>query len=281
MNNGLRITLEASCLVVIGIAISILLSGCNTVPTRRVHAAASVPRYVDVNTANFSDGRSTPVGANAGIGHGIAFSDVGNVHDATIFHAGVNYRSPNFAAGFMPFLGSAHIQHEGTGVLGSMLWLAVHFGGGDEWKFSYQNSFAASNKTIEDKGCENDRGTFFTSNCAGSPQSSTRAEVKLRDVGFILTAEKRVNGRDSVLIAPSIYWTWISTSNKLDVDPAGNFGLRTHFWSPGLQVGYTMRFGERFKMLVTAMAGAHSVMTFRTDKAQREWMPTADVRFQF
>lgn len=281
MNNSLRITLEVSCLLIIGLALTALLSGCNTVPTRRVHAAASVPRYVDVNTANFSDGESTPVGANAGIGHGIAFSDVGNVHDATIVHAGVNFRSPHFAAGWLPYFGKAHIQHEGTGVLGSAVWMAFHFGGGNEWKFSYQNSFAASNKTIEDKGCENDRGTFFTSNCTGSPQSATRAEVKVRDVGFLLTAEKRVGGRNSILIAPSVYWTWISTSNKLDVDPSNNFGYRTHFWSPGLTVGYTMRFGNRFKMLVTAMAGAHSVMTFRPDKAGREWMPTADLRFQF
>lgn len=281
MNNSLRITLEVSCLLIIGLALTALLSGCNTVPTRRVHAAATVPRYVDVHPANFSDGDSWPVGANAGYAHGIAFSDVGNVHDATVVHAGVNFRSKHFAAGWLPYYGKAHIQHEGTGDFGSALWMAFHFGGGNEWKFSYQNSLGAMNKVAEDKGCENDRGGLFYSNCTGSPQSSTRAEVKVRDVGFILTAEKRVGGRDSVLIAPSVYWTWISTTNKLDFDPSGNFALRTHFWSPGLTIGYTMRFGNRFKGLVTAMVGAHSVMSFRPDKATREWMPTGNLRFQF
>lgn len=269
-------------LSIVLLAFALAATGCNTVPTRRVHSAASVPRYVDTAPGEFSEnGKSTPVGVNAGFGHGIAFSDTGNVHDASIYHVGVNFRSEHFAAGWMPYIGDAHISHEGTGVLGSVLWYSLHFGGGNEWRFSYQNSLAAANKVIEDKGCENDKGTLFSSNCTGSPQSSTRAEVKVRDVGFILTAEKRVNDRDSVIIAPSVYWTWISTSNKLDTDPLNNFALRTHFWSPGLQLGYVMRFGGRFKMNVTAMAGAHSVKSFRTDRAQREIMPTADIRFQF
>ena len=84
-----------------------------------------------------------------------------------------------------------------------------------------------------------------------------------------------------MIIAPSVYWTWISTSNKLDVDVVNNFAYRTQFWSPGVTVGYVLRFGNRFKGVVTAMIGAHSVRYFRPDKSDRQWMPTADLRFQF
>ncbi len=273
--------LTTTAVLLSSIFLLMVLTSCNTVPTRRMHAAASVPRYVDSSPATFREEKPLPVGFNSGYSHGIAFSDTGNVHDATVFNVGVNFRSRHFAAGWMPYLGAAHIDHEGSGVLGSLLWMAIHFGGGNEWKFSYQNSVANSVKTVEDKGCENDKGSIFHSNCEGSPQSATRAEVDVLDVGFIVTAEKRVGEKDSFLIAPSVYWTSIATSNKLDVNPSGNFNLRTHFWSPGLQLGYVMRFGGRFKMLVTAMAGAHSVKTFRTDKAERQIMPTGNLRFQF
>ncbi len=256
-------------------------TGCNTVPTRRVHAAASIPRYVDVAPAEFQEEKGWPVGLSAGYAHGIAFSDTGNVHDATLFHIGPNFRSKHFAAGYMPFLGAAHINHEGSGVLGGILWYSVHFGGGNEWKFSWQNSISGSNKTIEDKGCPNDKGSIFSSNCTGSPTSITRAEVDVTDVGFTFTAQTRVGERDSFLIVPSIYWTKIETSNRLDSDPTGNFTLNTHFWSPGLQLGYVMRFGSRFKNSITAMAGATSVKSFRTDKADRMIMPVGNLRWQF
>jgi hypothetical protein len=267
-----------------GLIVLAALTGCSywsTVPTRRVHSAASIPRYVDTSTVNFREGNPVPVGVNAGLAHGIAFSDVGNVHDATIFQAGVHFRRPRFAVGFMPYLGVAHPNHEGQGVFGSVLWYAIYFDAGEDWKLSAQNAFTAANKVAEDKGCANDKGNIFFSDCSGSTVSTTRAEVKVRDVGVTFTAEKRLGENDSLLVAPSLYWTWVSTSNRFDSDAPGNYAYRTHFWSPGLQAGYVMRFGGRFKMLTTALIGVHSVKSFRPDKAERMWMPTANVRFQF
>jgi hypothetical protein len=255
---------------------------CNTVPVARVHSAASIPRFVDVNPESFAqEKQKSAIGMNAGVGYGLSFSDVGNAYGSQIYHIGINYRNPKIAFGWTPYLGLAQVSHEGTGVFGSVLWLALNFGGGDNWRFSYQNTYTAVTKTNEDKGCAHDTGFFFYSSCPIGTESSTRAEVKVRDLGFILTAEYRLHDSDSLLIAPAAYWTWISTGNKLDVDPNGDYTRRTSFWNPGLQLGYVTRFGEKLNKACILMAGAQWVKTFRPDWAVRELLPTADLKFQF
>ncbi|MGZ3700466.1 MAG: hypothetical protein ACXVB9_16995 [Bdellovibrionota bacterium] len=261
--------------------LALTLSACNTVPTSRVHAAASVPRFVDVTNYSFTEGEKGPVGMSAGMGYGVGWSDVGNSVGSEIFHVGVSYRTPHVAFGWTPFLGEAQVSHEGTGMFGSALWFAAYFGGGNEWRFSYQNSFTIANKTAEVTGCANDLDGIFGTNCTQSTPSTSRAEVKVKDVGFLFTAEKRVGDHDSFLISPAAYWTYIVTSNSLDSDPASNFIRRTNFWSPGLQVAYLIRGGEKLTTVTTFMLGAQWIKTFRPDRAVRELLPTFDIKFQF
>ncbi len=267
-------------LLIAATAATLLFSACNNIPTSRVHSAASIPRFVDVNNGSFVESPRAGVGMSVGTGYGLAFSDVGNVHGSEIFHVGVSYRNSRFAFGWTPYLGQAQVSLEGTGGFGSALWLALYFGGGNNWRFSYQNTYTVVKKTNEMKGCEN--GNFFLyTNCAGNPESVSLSEVHVKEVGFILTAEHRLHDHDSILFAPSLYWTWITTTNRFDPDPSGDYVLRTNFWSPGLQLGYVMRSGERLNMAWTLMVGAQWVKTFRPDRAVRELMPTAELKFQF
>lgn len=255
---------------------------CSSVPTRRTHAVASLPRLVDINYSNFASNpeRTAGVGGSAGIGYGIAYSDVGNVHNSRIVHFGIHYRHPQVAFGWTPFVAHAQVSHEGTGMIGSVLWAAVHFGGGNRWRYSYQNTFTMASKVAEEQGCEDDYNPFFTS-CAGKPVSTARSEVRMRDVGFIFTADLRVGEKDSILFAPAAYWTWISASNKLDHSSVGDFHHRTSFWSPGMQIGYVSRIDSKLLSSFTILAGAQWAKTFRPGRVVREWTPTADARFQF
>ena len=106
-------------------------------------------------------------------------------------------------------------------------------------------------------------------------------ETKLFDYGLIFTAERALSEHGSLLFVPAIYYTRANSGNHLDSNPAGDLTLRTQFWSPGFQLGYIHRMGEEVKSLLALMAGLHSVKTFRPDRAVREVVPTADLRFQF
>lgn len=269
------------------LALSLLfLSACatNTTPTYRVRSAAAIPRFVDVQNRAIDDdggGHHPPVGADAGLGVGTAWANEGNLYSGEIFHVGAHYRSEHFAAGWMPFFSGANVTSDGSTAFGSTLWGAFHFGGGNEWRFSYQNSFTSVNQITEDKGCVNATWTIFTTSCNGQPQSATRAEINVRDVGFVITAEKNLGSRGSLLIAPALHWTQVSGSSKLDVDPANDFSRTDSFWSPSLQVGYVHHLGERFRSSLAFLFGAEYAKTFRPDRVVRQWVPAADVRWQF
>ena len=267
-------------------AVALALSACslNTAPQNRVHSAASVPRFVDVNNFPFEDdgnGKHIPVGVAAGLGYGSAWSDEGNVSGAEILHVDVHFRSPHFAAGWMPFFGEAAVTHEGTGVFGSTLWAAYHFGGGELWRFSAQSSYTVSNQITEDKGCARANWTIFTTSCTGQPESSTRAEVNVRDVGIVITAEHNLGSRNSLIAAPALHWMDVSGSSKLDSNPSGDYARRDTFWNPSFQVGYVHHFGERFRNSIAFLAGAEYAKTFRPDRVTRDWVPTLDGRWQF
>jgi len=224
---------------------ALLLSGCvDTTPRTRIHSVASVPRFVDINNFTFEEDKlegKSGIGANFGAGMGTAWSDVGNVHGAQIYHAGIHLRGKGFAVGWMPYFAAAQVTHEGTKGFGSTLWGSVSFGGGGDWRFSYQNSFSLMTKVAEDQGCQKD-DIFF--GCTAQQKYQTRSEVVIRDVGFVLTAEKHVGARNSVLVAPALHWTYLAASSQLDVDPANDYVRRTTFWSPSFQVGYVTRFGD-------------------------------------
>jgi hypothetical protein len=236
-----------------------------------------------VNNFSFEEGegKKESFGANVGAGYGTAWSDVGNVYGAEIYHVGINVRHDQWALGWMPFFGVAKVSHEGTHGWGSTLWGAYHFGGGNAWRFSAQGSFTYSSKTAEEQGCQNGVYAIFLVDCTGQPVSTTRSQVIIRDGGVVLTAERKIGARSSLLFMPGAHYTYISASNELDTDPANNTMYRTSFWSPGIQLGFATRFGDRSPTMLVLLAGAEYAKSFRPDRAVREWVPSLDARLQF
>ena len=263
--------------------LSFSLSACtaNTTPTTRVHAAAGIPRFVDVDDFVFRERPEdrTRIGANAGIGYGPSWSDVGNLYGANTVHAGIHYRAPTFSVGWTPFFESAQVSHEGTGAFGSLGWISVPFGGGGRWRYSAQASIAGVSKVAEDRGCAKANISLFYTSCAGQPQSVSRAEISLGDLGLTLTIEKRASGNDSFLLAPSLHSTSVKSTNHLDVDSGNDVQRTTVIMSPGLQLGYVARSGTNLTTIF--LLGAERSKSFRPDRTVRQWVLNGNLRLQF